>query len=573
MSTGSGGGVVVGVGKWWPAIILVIMAFAVGLIAGFGGEKGLPKYEAKPVQHVDHSSFFAEANITKYEGSKTCIKCHRDEVVEVFHSYHYQLASVQNDIADHQGILYGGRFTYNDFCGCIFWRGEKPVNWIGYVVLKKAPSGYEDLVGSFTGLTGCSMCHGVGMGLPPSPEPSEAQLGNIDCLACHADPGVYLSGPFGIAKGVRNVTRDEQGVWHYEVKLSIDVIAKNILRTPTKDNCLACHAVSGGGPHLKRPNLSPDLMGSKITEDFDVHIAAGLQCVDCHRVEDHRFPTRSVDTFSREEGQVPSCSDCHGEDPHSGVYGWFLNRFHGRVACQTCHIPLIAHGKYPTDTHRDWSASTFLPEKKRWKFSIPDPETGAVDRWYLDSNVVPVYAWYNGTRQIYVYPEPVEPLKEGPEYEKYRMEPVNGESLGVVVYAKPLGSRGDPNAKIYPFKIHRAVVAYSTLNKTMVPMKVGVAFATGNTTLAYLKGSEATGVKWTPGTYITIVRYMQVNHGVQPAEKALHCLDCHGVTTKRMDWQALGYGIYPKVAFASIAAGPLIILALAVYLWWRRRRA
>lgn len=53
------------------------------------------------------------------------------------------------------------------------------------------------------------MCHGVGMGLPPSPQESEEQLGNIDCLACHAKPDVYVSGVLGIKLGLKNVTKDD----------------------------------------------------------------------------------------------------------------------------------------------------------------------------------------------------------------------------------------------------------------------------------------------------------------------------------------------------------------------------
>ena len=550
--------------KLSAALLVVVLALAVIILnVGFiGGSEGFD-YVPLKIEKVDHTDFFKSANISTYEGSKTCISCHYDDVVEVFHSYHYQLESVQNDVVGVVNLTWGSKYSYNDFCGNIFWKGVKPVNWIGYVKLKKAPKGYEDLVGSFTGLTGCSMCHGVGMGLPPSTEMSMAQLNNIDCLACHVEPNIYMSGPFGIAKGVRNVSKSEDGRFYYVFNLDIWDVAKNIIKVPRKENCLACHAVSGGGPHLKRPNISPDLMGKDVEESFDVHIASGMSCVDCHRAYDHDFPTSSLDTFDREEGYVPSCTDCH-ESPHEGLIGWFINSFHDRVACQTCHIPYIASGKYPTDTHRDWSASTFHPELTRWKFSIPDPETGSTDKWYLEGNITPIYLWYNGSRILYQYPEPFTPITEGKYYEMYNMDPVNGESLGVVFFVEPLGGIDDPNAKIYPFKLHTAVVAYSTINHTFVPMKVGIAFATGNTTLAYLKGAEATGTKWNPGEYVTIVRFMQVNHGVAPAENALFCFDCHGFTPNRMKWDELGYGIYPEVMFTTIVVGIPVLIVVAV---------
>jgi len=535
---------------------LILVALFLNLMADASAE-----YEKTEIEYVDHTQFFQEANVTVYEGSKTCISCHPAEVREFLRSHHYQLASVQRDIAGYDEILYGGRFTYNEYCGVMFWKGEKVINWIGYLRLKKPPEGYEELKGKFTGLTGCSMCHSVGMGLPPSFEATQEQLENIDCLACHADPKVYVSGPIGIAKKMKNVTKLDGG-FRYVITVPLEALAKNMMRVPTKDSCLACHAFSGGGPHLKRPNLSPELMGDEVSEDFDVHIGRGMECVDCHKVVDHKFPTASVDTFSREGGIIKSCDSCHGSDPHGGLWAWFLNTFHDRVACQTCHIPYVAHGKFPTDMARDWSATTFIPKKTRYKFAIPDPETQATDKWYLRSDVIPYYAWYNGTREVYIYPTEITPSKDYPEYE---MDPVNGESLGVVFYTKPLGSKDDPSAKIYPFKLRKAVMPYSKYNKTFVPIKAGIAFVTGDAQAATMKAAKETGLRWEKGDYVTMVRMMQINHGVVPKEKALFCFDCHGITENRVDWDGLGYGILPKVYFALLILVPLMVVIVVVY--------
>ncbi len=546
--------------------VLLVLAAAVVVVSAYKGEGRVEGFEPLKPRVVDHSELFAEAKITAYEGSKTCIECHYDDTVEFFKSHHYQLASKAFDVEGRGEAVVGGRVVYNDFCTSIFL-GGKPLNWIGYPKLKKAPPGYEELVGSFIGLTGCSMCHGVTMGLPPSPEPSEEQLGNIDCLACHVDPEVYVSGPKAIAKGLKTVVKDEKGRLVYKVNVDIDRIAKNIIDVPTSANCLACHAFSGGGPHLKRPNIGPDLYTGKTRDGrvFDVHIASGMSCIDCHPGEGHKFSTNCVDCWAR-EGDRPgekarTCSSCHGEKPHGGVLGIFLNTFHGRVACQTCHIPVIGGGSWPTEDYRDWSATTFHPDKKRWKFAVPDPETRATDKWYLQETVEPVYTWYNGRRQVYLFPEAVEPEKGSP----LEVKPVNGVSAGVVYYVKPMGSRDDPNSKIYPFKLHRAVVPYSPSDKVLVPMKVGIAFVTGNAQAAALKGAEIAGIKWDGRTYVTYVRYMQVNHGVKPAEEALMCLDCHGPVEKRMPWSELGYGNYPELAFTTLSAIAVIAIVAVVY--------
>jgi hypothetical protein len=250
----------------------------------------------------------------------------------------------------------------------------------------------------------------------------------------------------------------------------------------------------------------------------------------------------------------------------------FLNKFHKRVACQTCHIPYIAHGEYPTEYYRDWSKATFLPEHKRWKFSIPDPETGDTGKWHLFSNLKPVYAWYNGSRQVYIFPEKVDPIpleevkeKIGGAIKASEIKAANGRILGAVYYVKPLGGRDDPDSKIYPFKIHAAILPYSVKDKVIVPIKVGAAFATGNVTLATLLGAKAAGVEWKPGDYVLYIRYMQVDHGVQPAEKALECLDCHGPTVRRMPWGELGYGIYPEVASTTILVAIIAVVLLAAW--------
>ncbi len=520
-----------------PRVIFLIIVILGGIVlaAAWEGEGAEVEYEPVERHIVDHSQFFQEEGITSYEGSKTCMQCHRDEVYEVFHSYHYQMAAMQDDIVGAGEVLFGGKYAYNDFCGSIFWQGNKSINYIGKAVLKAPPPEYEDLKGTFIA-SGCSMCHGVSMGLIPSPEPTNEQLGNIDCLACHADPNVYLAGGIGVKKGYKIVYKDENGVWRYKINpnITIDQIAKAIYDKPTNANCLACHAFSGGGPHFKRPNLSPDLYNAE--EEFDVHIAEGLSCIDCHKVVDHAFPTSSTDTWSREEGHVPQCTDCHGENPHGGLKGWFLNTFHDRVACQVCHIPYIAHGEYPTDMLRNWSEAEFIPKAAKY-----EPELD------MQKMVEPVYAWYNGSRIVYLYPNPVEPED------------------GKIVYVAPAGSRDDPNAKIYPYKLHYAVVPYSTVNKTLVPIKVGIVFATGNVTKAVLAGAQASGLVWN-GDWVVLERYMQVNHGVQPADNALSCFNCHGPTVKRMPWPELGYGHFPEIAFTTITIVAVLIVA---YIVWR----
>lgn len=76
-----------------------------------------------------------------------------------------------------------------------------------------------------------------------------------------------------------------------------------------------------------------------------------------------------------------------------------------------------------------------------------------------------------------------------------------------------------------------------------VPIKVGIVFATGDTKAAIARGAKESGLTF-KGKFVTMVRFMALNHGVVPKEKALRCKNCHGA--KRLNWRALGYKGDPR---------------------------
>ncbi len=530
--------------------VLALLAGAV-LLFFYGPRAPLPaKARLKPrpaVAYADHTEAFKKANITSYQGALSCIDCHQEAVKEVFKSYHYQMENKVQDVAGKGAVLAGGKLAYNDYCGAIFWKGSVNVNYIGKAVLKAPPPEHAELKGSFIA-SGCSMCHGVSMGGIPSPTPSREQYANIDCLACHADPAVYPAGPKGVKTGVKQVYREKNGAWRYRVTVPIEKLAKAITKTPPKDQCLLCHAYSGGGPGFKRPNLEPALLG-KVEERVDVHLARGMTCTDCHVFKEHALALEGPDTWSRtDKVEAPGCADCHEVRHTRPVIGWMLETFHReKVACQTCHIPRYAKG-VPTDTRRDWSEAEFSAKARRWEPKIR-----------FGRNLTPVYRYWNErTRVAYLYPEPAE-VKDGR-----------------IVYAAPVsqGARRkglffQADGKIYPFKYHEAVVPFDEKARVPVPVKVGLVFATGNTKKAALVGAKLAGLGLS-GAYVTLVRYMAINHGVEPAENALACLDCHGPTPRRMPWAELGYGNYPEIAFGAAVLVGLLVLLVLLYLLFKR---
>jgi hypothetical protein len=108
----------------------------------------------------------------------------------------------------------------------------------------------------------------------------------------------------------------------------------------------------------------------------------------------------------------------------------------------------------------------------------------------------------------------------------------------------PLGDIRDPEARIWPFKIHRAVQPYDVEHKTlMVPKTVGPGgyWEDFDWDQALRLGSQATGIPYSGQFgWANTVMYWPLSHMVQPAEHALQCRDCHS-ENGRLDWRALGY--------------------------------
>jgi len=423
-----------------------------------------------------------------YEGTKTCLACHKKEAMAFFYSQHYQWRGQTPQLVNSAGKKLGKLNTINDFCT------NPRASWIG---LTRNSRG--EILSK-----GCSKCH-AGFGLLPGEEPSAEQLANMDCLICHAQG--YQ----------RDLYPDGKGGWVWKPVLwknqeGLDSVAKRI-GLPTRNTCLRCHAGSGGGANYKRGDLEYAL--AETTRQFDVHMGtdgANLQCVDCHKGEDHRVRGRGTDLAATDMPEKPlSCDDgrCHDGRPHEAEV---LNYHVAKVACPTCHIPTFAKAD-ATDMLRDWSRPVYNQEADKWSATIQ-----------LEKDVKPVYAWYNGTTWAQLPGEPVRLLGDG--------------TVGMML---PQGSRQDPRARIYPFKLHRGVMPVMEGTNFLIPIVVEEFFADGNIDKAVkAAAAEMYGVKNASYRWVPTTRYMGIFHEVVPKEQALSCLDCHS-PKGRLDWKALGY--------------------------------
>lgn len=422
-----------------------------------------------------------------YQGSKTCMPCHRAQVREVHASVHYQWKGEAPDVLGANGLKLGKLGSINDFCT------YPDINWIG----KLTNTSGNQVDG------GCAKCH-VGMGAKPAPQATTAQLENIDCLVCHSDDyRRTVDEVNGTLRFVPDETAMPQGLLPAAVNIGL----------PSNKSCLKCHAYSGGGNNFKRGDL--EAAQANPQKGLDVHMAAaskggaGLACLDCHRTKAHRIAGRGTDLRPRDSADLLSCANCHGQNPHEEKK---VDRHTARVNCTVCHIPQYARGA-PTDLHRDWNRPAELVVAK----GLFEPHMT------MKSNVKPVYRFFNGMSRFYRFGEKAVPA-----------------SNGLVLMSGPEGTVRDAGAKLYAFKHHRATQPADAASDRILPLKMGLIFQQGDTVKAAAAGAAAVG--WTvPGlVYAETERYLGLFHQVAPKREALQCGSCH-YGAKRLDFKALGY--------------------------------
>ncbi len=426
--------------------------------------------------------------IQKYEGTKTCLKCHMKEAKDIFHSVHYQWKGETPNTIGLDGKLHGKINDINDFCtnpGTS--RLDLVVNSKGKVIAD-----------------GCGKCH-IGFGMKPSEKMSEAQLENIDCLMCHA-PGYS-----------RKLVRQENGKLKWVPKDDPELVtirAKNV-RKASAQMCLRCHAGAGGDTNYKRGDM--ESAHFEADDTIDVHFAADMACTECHTTRNHRIAGRGVDMPDTDlVGVKVACENCHENDPHDSA---ILNKHAKTVYCTVCHIPDFARVD-ATDMARDWRKLEQNPKNEKYDEHVE-----------LKKHVRPVYTWWNGKTIFQDANKPIEAVK------------------GIVHMAYPDGSINDPNARIYAFKRHTSMMPVLKKSNLLLPVAPDVAFKTGDINKSVIAGALSyRNIKITKADYkwVKVDRYMGLFHEVLPADKALKCSACHGKKANRFDWKALGYKGDPR---------------------------
>ena len=341
----------------------------------------------------------------------------------------------------------------------------------------------------------CTACH-AGYGWEDESFDFEA-VDNIDCLVCHDHSGGY--------------TKSRKGLPAEGVDL---LAAARSVGLPTRQNCGGCHFRGGGGNAVKHGDLDESLFYPD--ENLDVHMGRyDFQCVDCHRTTDHVIGGRSITVSVDNEHQI-ACTDCHSSRLHADSR---INAHTDTVACQTCHIPQVAI-KQATKTHWDWSEAG-------------DDERQESTHEYLkikgsfiyEKNLKPEFRWYNGLAGRYLLGDQ---LEEG----------------DVTALNRPKGDIADPDARIWPFKIHLATQPYDVQhNYLLQPVTSGAGgyWKEFDWNQALELGAEVTGMEYS-GEYgfTNTTMYWPQTHMVAPKDQALQCKACH-CEDGCINWEFLGY--------------------------------
>ena len=333
-----------------------------------------------------------------------------------------------------------------------------------------------------------------------------------------------------------------------------------LVRETPNENCLFCHRESDW---KKR--------GQSYSERSDVHVRAGIRCVDCHvaarTAEDPRIRGREVHQFGKGDdpgdfvrddldNTMRRCEDCHLKGilnapviRHKGLPPVHLRK----IACQTCHIPwrqvkaaLVQDASVFNTSPRIWP-----PTKRLWSFYGPDMKP------------------WNYYGEAHSYPEGLQPL--------FRFRPTLGWYKGKIyplnrVYTRWVGIRtkgrkginqplmkdifmmwkkhaADPDGNFPRLKeirddnrdgfpeVNRPEEIRALLASVALKLKQGGASLDGKQ-VVFVDGDRYTtdGVTWSsmekaPYEYSPYGSVFKYSHDIGPAKNGLGakgCADCHG---------------------------------------------
>lgn len=416
------------------------------------------------------------------EITQACLSCHSEAATQFHKSIHWTwLAS-----GDKSDMRYGkAGYSVNNFC--------------------ISGNAMED--------KGCLSCH-------PGWN-KKGVKGEVNCLQCHNSSGFNFNEALS---DIQAFDGDEDP----EIKEIVQELQTEVkeavvqVTLPTRKNCGDCHFTGGGGDGVKHGDLDTSL--TKPNRMLDVHMGTDgkdFSCTRCHTTVDHHIAGRiytnpAVETRKSliEDDLAPkiTCVSCHSSEPHKNDSK--MNDHTDVVSCQACHIPRYARVN-PTKMWWDWSKAGKMKDGKPYveKGPFGKPVYKSIKgefKW--EKNVVPEYFWFNGSLTSTTADDVIDPAQ-------------------IVKVSHPVGDKTDPEARIFPFKMHRGKQPYDKVHKKLLaPLLSGKDgyWTTFDMDDAIERGNKTLGIPYSGQfDYVETTYAFPITHMVAPKENALNCTECH----------------------------------------------
>jgi octaheme c-type cytochrome (tetrathionate reductase family) len=441
---------------------------------------------------ADHSQFEVLDQEFDYapDVTEACLGCHTEAAKQIHQTFHWKWA------AKVDGVMVGkGQNGFNNYC--VSARGNES----------------------------CTQCH-TGYGWRNDDFDQEAEE-NVDCLVCHDGTGTYKK---SAAMSGHPYYEPTQLGDFLQPAVDLNAVAKSV-GAPQRENCLSCHANGGGGNGVKHGDTDMSLVDP--VHSLDVHMSPeklNFSCQTCHKTSGHEIAGRYNNKKSfidhekdmgriERDGKNVSCESCHGNTPHEIRE---IDNHTAKVACTSCHIPEMARGPYLTKLSWDWSTATKMKDGK--PYSEEKIFDGVEAHSYMSKkgtftwgrNVTPEYRWYKGE------------LKQ-----KTLLTVIDPQSAPIDINP-PTGDYNDPDARIWPFKVHRGNQPYDTQHNRILPIKLYGKKGTGALWTEYdwqkalTAGAKLNKVEFSGEfDFIETNGFWPIKHMVAPAEDAVQCVACH----------------------------------------------
>ncbi|MDP8208589.1 MAG: multiheme c-type cytochrome [Candidatus Electryonea clarkiae] len=546
---------------------------------------------------LDHIERFRKAGIRSYEGPSTCLQCHKTVQIEdamtgeiksvdlmenLLSSTHYRFFT-----EDHSNVWgFNGKLADNFPMGKIDRPCPKPGSF--------AFTAWAELVITEHGDTlseGCGQCHIGGQyqaplgEIMPGYKTRAYEKDAIDCLICHAVA-------YDMNKKQVVVDPNDLGRWGQDRSMKAALSTE----TPTSQTCLRCHQHNMGGDiyidsldssymesMLNKGNERPRIAhpgskrGTPFSPSWDVHAAAGMECIDCHTTEGHLI-AKGTHTTTMMTNDLPDvevkCETCHTSEPHveNDDLADFYNMHTERLACVTCHIPNLVDDNA---TRRDFDTPEYEEHPGIYVYSDIQKESehpeGMTFRWWngdatflgnpigdnpnganLYSFYKPTHVWEEYKDYDYEkwYEETMRPIAKRKPSKLYAMKIFNGKQHIDLANIGPFGGMFVPyNLPTYYVTGDPRKAGSREMDKDMMKMMYGFMFDVylmdefmsymdidGWDTGAYADVKEMKNVepRWIP-----VDASMEISHAVR-REGALTCNQCHA-PDGILDWRELGY--------------------------------